>query len=237
MRIEDFENALMGLPFVEALRLGPLPVALLPSAARVEPALIDQLLTSEEAAFAAETLRHERRRDEYRRSRYLIRRISGFRGALPKFDEGDPSWPPGTLGSLTHKDGTVAVTMVPAGFCAGVGLDAEVVAKVRPEFEARLTCRGEPALLTERANALGVPRSQLLALLFSFKEALFKSHFPSGRRMFYFHDAEVLDISAQGAIRAKVLVDTGERTRAGHETGGFYLWKGDLVLTAAILPS
>lgn len=229
----------MGLPFLEAVRCGPLSVAWLPPEAAVSEAAILALLSPEETAYAA-SLRHPARRDEYRRSRYLIRALTGFGGALPRRPEGDPSWPPGLKGSLTHKDGFVGVALAPDAAYAGVGIDAEAAARVKPAFEPRLASAAEGVLLDAAAAALGVPRAQLLALLFSFKEALFKCHFPLGRRMFHFHDAEVTGIS-EGKIRARVLLTTSPLTKAGHETEGFYTWKdtskGLMALCAAILPS
>lgn len=130
--------------------------------------------------------------------------------------------------------------LVAADAFAGVGIDAELARKVRPEFEPKLASAAEGALLDRAAHELCVPRLQLLALLFSFKEALFKCHFPLGRRMFYFHDAE-LTVITDKTVKARVLLDTGPLTPAGHETEGHYVWKdttqGLMAITGATLPS
>lgn len=219
------------------MRVGSTTVAWLPPTAAVSEDTLAQHLDPAEAAYA-DTLRHDTRRAEFRRSRYLIRALTGFFGPLPKNPEGDPTWPPETLGSLTHKDGYIGVALAPADACRGLGLDAELVSKMKAGFEPRIASDAESRLLDAEAARQKVPRTQLLALVFSFKEALFKAHFPLGRRMFYFLDAEVTALT-ETAIAAKVLVPTSPYSPAGSVTGGQYVWKetasGLMVVSVAVV--
>jgi 4'-phosphopantetheinyl transferase EntD len=80
-------------------------------------------------------------------------------------------------------------------------------------------------------------RGSIIALIFSAKEALFKCHFPLGRKMFWFHDADVSQIDVKtGQIELTVLIDTSPKTLKGTVTSGnFVLNKtsdGDYWVTA-----
>ncbi len=175
------------------------------------------------------------RRDEYRRSRYLIRFLTGWKDPLPRRPAGDPSWPPGFLGSLTHKSGHVGLALAPAFAFTSFGIDAELISKLKPEFSARVLTGTEPERLA------GPDFLRRLAVAFAFKEALFKAHFPLGRKMFFFPDAELTHLDlATGAVAARVLVDTSPQTPTGHVTEGVFRFVatklGEMVLAAAIIP-
>jgi 4'-phosphopantetheinyl transferase EntD len=62
--------------------------------------------------------------------------------------------------------------------------------------------------------------------LFAAKEALFKCHFPAGRRRFWFLDAELArsgGVAGSRQVALRVLVDTGPSTPAGTVTEGYVM--------------
>lgn len=196
------------------------------------------MLTDEDRAYAT-TLKVALRKSEFERSRLLIRQLTGWRGSLAKTASGAPGWPDGYVGSLTHKDGWVGVALKRQDEAQSLGIDAEDVARLKLGFESKILTPPE----SERLGVWekdGFSRLDLLALIFSFKEALFKAVYPLGAKMFYFHDAEVTRIDrATGGVSARVLIDTSPVTPAGTTVPGhFAFWKKEgkhFVLTATEL--
>jgi enterobactin synthetase component D len=197
------------------------PLYWLPAAVPVSVAETERWLVPEELAYARE-MKASSRREEYLRTRYLLRRLTGWREPLPRTPFGGPSWPPGWTGSITHKDGHVGVALARADRAKSIGVDAEAVARVKEPFEPKILTAAESRIL----DRLEGDRVQWLAVAFAFKEALFKCHHPLGGVMFYFHDAEVLRLDpATGEIAAAVRMDTSPRTPAGAVAEGTFVWK------------
>lgn len=209
------------------LLVGELRVHWLPKQEQIAPELIRAALHPSEWS-EADSIHAPTRKDEYLRARYLLRKLTGFTDELPRRPAGDRSWPPGIVGSITHKDGHVGLCLADQVEYASVGIDAEDVARVRPELAAKICSDTEQAMLVDLAWQHGQPAQFFLALIFSFKEALFKSHYPLGGTMFYFHDAEITHLDPKTrTITARVLVPTSPRSPAGS------LWHGSYLLVPA----
>lgn len=199
---------------------------------------VDDLLSAEDIGFAAE-IKAALRKQEFLRSRALIRRLTGWKGSLAKAASGAPGWPDGWHGSLTHKDGWIGLALSRDGSYS-LGIDAEDVQRLKPGLESRILNAAESARLDGWAAGKAEVRMAHLATFFSFKEALFKAVFPLGRRMFYFPDAEIVRFGpGSGEITARLLVDASPVTPAGAEVNGHVVtWKGagrHFVLTSARL--
>lgn len=185
----------------------------------------DTELTAEDRRYAEE-IRSEPRRAEFLRSRHMIRKITGWQGTLAKTRTGAPGWPLGMTGSLTHKDGWVGLTLG-ADPDVSAGIDAEDVARVKPEFESKILTPSETKRLDEWSAGDAAQRRQLLAMVFSLKEALFKAVYPIGAKMFYFPDAEATAFdSANGRFRVRLLTNASPLTPAGAEVDAHAVnWK------------
>jgi 4'-phosphopantetheinyl transferase EntD len=191
----------------------------------------------------AETLTASRRRSEFLRARYLVRRLTGSDATLPAAASGAPSWPAGWVGSITHKDGYVGVTALPDTDWLSIGIDVEDPGRMREAFTSRLCRADEASTLQGLAVAFGWTFTDMLTLCFSFKEAVFKAHFPLGQRFFYFHDAEIIGVEVtsftppsrnpndsddyvihhRGTVRARLHCDTTPSTPSGTEVTGDFL--------------
>ncbi len=221
--------------------MGPVDIHWLSPNVEIDGDELEALLSAEECAESA-AYKSKPRRDEYRRSRFLIRRLTGWRGSLAKTAAGAPSWPDGLVGSLTHKDGFVGVAFAPAKALLGLGLDAEDTHRLKPAFEPKILNAAESALLDGLGRRYEARRLANLALIFSFKEALFKCHYPLGKKMFYFHDAEITRLDFEsGQIEARVLTDTSAETPRDHVTRGHFRFidvdHRQFVLSIASLPA
>ncbi|MGT8859946.1 enterobactin synthase subunit EntD [Enterobacter sp. 186315] len=104
---------------------------------------------------------------------------------------GEPLWPAGTSGSITHS-GTRAMAFVVANPHALIGIDCEAIL---PEEEAReikdgvIDAKEETVLIQS-----GYPFALALTLAFSAKESLFKALFPQVKEFMGFDCARVAEI-------------------------------------------
>ena len=168
----------------------------------------DLMPLPEEAPLVARSV--SKRRNEFVTVRHCARIALGEIGVAPvpilKGEKGEPCWPDGVVGSLTHCDGFRGAVVARQGEIRSVGIDAEPH-DVLP--------RG-----VLDAISLPIERSQLSTLptglhwdriLFCAKEATYKAWFPLTHRWLGFEDAHItftLDSSGSaGTFRSRILID------------------------------
>nr|WP_314876258.1 4'-phosphopantetheinyl transferase superfamily protein [uncultured Pseudomonas sp.] len=160
-----------------------------------------------------------------RQAEYLAGRVCA-RAALQQLDGRDyvpathadrsPIWPSGIRGSITHGKGWAAAVVADVASCRGIGLDQEALLD-----EARAERLAEEILTPAELQRLD--RSQLalsVTLTFSLKESLFKTLYPLTLQRFYFEHAELLEWSADGMARLRLLTDLSPEWRHGAELNG-----------------
>jgi 4'-phosphopantetheinyl transferase EntD len=214
------------VPNTDTFTFGGTEVVWLDRSHAYEPAEVDRWLVDAERVKAAD-IKAPMRRAEFERSRMLLRRLTGWQQPFLPDAQNRPSWPAGFRGSLTHKNGHVAVALAPDSRCLAVGFDCEHAGKDISHLRDKICTAHDLAVLSGvTATNPQVPLSGLIPLVFAAKEALFKCHYPLGIRMFWFHDAELtmLDIPA-GRFALRVLTDTSGQTPAGFVTEGHFIRK------------
>ena len=182
-----------------------------------------------------------KRRNEFITVRHCARIAMGELGVPPvpilKGEKGEPRWPDGVVGSLTHCTGYRGAVVGRAGAVRSVGIDAE------PHDVLPDGVLGAIALEVERHEIAALPDGlQWDRILFCAKEATYKAWFPLTERWLGFEDAHVVfDLDSPGrgttgVFVSKILVDgaalsgpplTALRGRWSVERG--------LVLTAIVL--
>jgi 4'-phosphopantetheinyl transferase EntD len=177
----------------------------------------------------------EKRRREYTTARACARRALARLGlpeaGIPTGDHGEPLWPTGVVGSLTHCDGYRACALARTADLLTVGIDAEPNAPLPDGLVADIARPEELAHLSRLARA--DPDVCWDRLLFSAKEAVYKAWFPLTGRWLGFEDA-TLDIDpTAGTFSARLLVDSRLAER-GRLTGfsGRWIVRDRLVATA-----
>ncbi|MNH41523.1 hypothetical protein D3C79_1030400 [compost metagenome] len=70
-----------------------------------------------------------------------------------------------------------------------------------------------------------------VTLTFSLKESLFKALYPIVRQRFYFEHAEVLEWSADGHARLRLLTDLSAQWHHGRELEGQFCLQDDQLLS------
>nr|QMX85607.1 4'-phosphopantetheinyl transferase [Streptomyces youssoufiensis] len=131
---------------------------------------------------------------------------------------GEPNWPDGVVGSMTHCDGYRAAALAPHTVARSIGIDAEPHAPL-PEGVLGIVSldaeRERGQQITDGAWGAGPVHWD--RLLFSAKESVFKAWYPLARRELDFTDAELtftpetVPVSGaenpayQGTFRARLL--------------------------------
>jgi 4'-phosphopantetheinyl transferase EntD len=181
----------------------------------------------------------DKRRNEFITVRYCARIALGELGFPPvpilKGEKGEPCWPDGVVGSLTHCAGYRGAVVGRDGAVRSVGVDAEPH-DVLPD--GVLDAISLPA---ERAELADLPAGvHWDRILFCAKEATYKVWFPLTKRWLGFEDAhitfEVDSSGSAGSFQSTILID-GD-TLSGpplSSLAGRWSVDQDLVLTAITL--
>jgi 4'-phosphopantetheinyl transferase EntD len=210
--------------------------AILPSAAAVAEARDDgspaELFPEEEAAVAKAV---EKRRREFASGRgcahRALARLGVAAGPVPAGERGEPLWPEGVVGTITHCRGYRGCAVARAEDLVTIGIDAEPHAALPEGVIGEITRPEELEALAELAGT--EPAIHWDRLLFSAKEAVYKAWYPLAGRWLGFEDAELTIDPRRRAFRARLLVPGP--LLAGEEVSGFagrWLVEDGIVLTA-----
>jgi enterobactin synthetase component D len=145
-----------------------------------------------------------------------------------------PVWPAHITGSITHSTGRAAAIVANKAHWRGLGMDLENL--LDAERAERLA--GEILTGPEMQRMAAGARDQLamlVTLTFSVKESLFKALYPIVQKRFYFEHAEVLEWTASGQVRLRLLTDLSSEWRNGSELDAqFALQDGQLLSLVSI---
>jgi 4'-phosphopantetheinyl transferase EntD len=168
-------------------------------------------------------------------ARDALARLGTPADGVPTGPRGEPIWPAGVVGSITHCAGYRAAAVARSSDVASVGIDAEPNA---PLPDGLLPDVAGPREVTAlRALAARDPSVHWDRLLFSAKESVYKAWFPLTGRWLGFEDAELaIDLPAR-TFEARLPAEA--RTASGRPLTGFsgrWLCGDGLVLTAVTTP-
>jgi 4'-phosphopantetheinyl transferase EntD len=180
----------------------------------------------------------EKRRREFMTARGCAREAFAKLGLPPTAiingARGEPCWPSGIVGSITHCDGYRACAVARSADIATIGIDAEPHSALPDGVLSDIAGPQELSWLSERTH--DAPHVHWDRLLFSAKESVYKAWFPIAKRWLGFEDAVVtVDIAAE-TFAARLLVPgplLGGRQVVAFS--GRWLVSDGLVLTAIAL--
>lgn len=178
-----------------------------------------------------------KRQAEYLAGRLCARaalQANGAAAVVPGTDEERaPVWPEGFCGSITHGDGWAAAVVARSSDWRGLGLDVEnrLDSARAQRLAAEILTPDELARLDPEQVALQV------TLTFSLKESLFKALFPLVRQRFYFEHAELIQWSAGGHARLRLLTDLSAEWHHGKEIDGQFSLIGERLLSLVAIPA
>lgn len=110
--------------------------------------------------------------------------------AIPIGENREPIWPFGIRGSISHTKRYAAAAVSHMSLVHGIGIDVErwMKPEAPTKLGAHITLPDELAPLVE---ASGLTASEVLTIVFSAKESLFKALYGGVGRYFGFHDARI----------------------------------------------
>ncbi|OBI94753.1 4'-phosphopantetheinyl transferase [Mycobacterium alsense] len=182
-----------------------------------------------------------KRRNEFITVRHCARIALGQLGKPPvpilKGDKGEPCWPDGVVGSLTHTAGYRGAVVGRAGAVRSVGIDAEPHDVLPDGVLEAISLEEERHEISTLPGDLHWDR-----ILFCAKEATYKAWFPLTRRWLGFEDAHIVfdfdppGRGTTGVFVSKILVD-GEALSGPPLTALRGRWSVErgLVLTGIVL--
>lgn len=169
----------------------------------------DDLWPDEQVAIASAV---DRRRHEFivgrRLARRAMERIDVAPKAIPVGQDREPIWPDGLVGSITHSRELVGVAVGPSGRSRSIGLDFEPVGGVDSAVATRILTEVEQ----DRYPFETDPGAA--TVIFSAKEAVYKTTFPLTGRWLGFEDAEIILDPDRGRFEATL------RPQADHPMAG-----------------
>jgi 4'-phosphopantetheinyl transferase EntD len=194
------------------------------------------LFPEEEALLAAAV---GSRRREFATARNCARAALAELGVTPapilRGERGEPRWPPGIAGSITHCAGYRAAAVARARDVLTIGVDAELDKSLPGGVLDIVAVPGERERL--RRLAAAAPGTGWDRLLFSAKESVYKAWFPLTGRWLGFHDVDITIDAAGGTFFARLLIEAPPA--GGFPLTGFAgLWLASrgLILTAVTVP-
>jgi 4'-phosphopantetheinyl transferase EntD len=166
--------------------------AILPDSIEVEAVsteLAEEILFPEEVALVSQAVAS--RRQEYVTGRacahVAMKRLGVASAPILAGDRGEPQWPPGVVGSITHCAGLRACAVGRASEWLSVGIDAEPNAPLPPGLIGDIAVPAELAWLRQVDDG----PTNWDRLLFCAKEAIYKAWFPQMRCWLGFEDATI----------------------------------------------
>lgn len=195
---------------------------------------LDEVLHREETALAERMV--DRRRREFTTVRGCARRaLRGLGRPRPPMvpgSAGEPTWPAGVVGSMTHCEHYRAAAVARQEDVDCLGIDAEPNAPLPAGVLARVATTPEEL---DRLRSLAAERPDVAVdrLLFSVKESLYKAWYPREGRWLGFGDA-LVRLDDGGFIADLIDPRPGGRTRRLH--GRWILAEGTIA-TAVVVPA
>ncbi len=121
---------------------------------------------------------------------------------IPVGPHGEPCWPAGVVGSITHCDGYRACAVARARELVALGIDAEPNRPLPDGLLADIARAEELPRLRELARI--APEVHWDRLLFSAKESVYKAWFPLAQRWLGFEDAVLAIDPLRGSFTARL---------------------------------
>ena len=143
-----------------------------------------------------------------------------------------PLWPQGIVGSITHAAGHVAAAVTRREVFAGLGVDVERGAPLKPELVARI-CRPDEIVRLEGLPA--AENADWYKLLFSAKESVYKAYYPLARTFLGFQDVDIVIDAQTGSFSATLVRPDAPDAAGRRDFRGRYAFGAEHVFTAVVL--
>lgn len=190
----------------------------------------DYPLTSEEACILSPRA-SKRTRERFtlgRAASHLALQHLGIDQAYPilRGQEGEPLWPAGVTGSISHCDPWTVAVVALASHRFSPGIDLENIPKAnRIAISQLICCDGEPDLL--KADNC----EKHVGLIFSAKEAIYKAIYPLCHRYIGFKEVKMVAHVQEERFEGELLTPINHRLSTGTSFRVQYRCYGDFVFS------
>jgi len=168
-------------------------------------------------------------------ARLALARLGLPEAPLGRNEDRTPRWPAGVVGCISHCAGYCGAALARQECVAGLGLDVEVIGRVRPALLPRICTAAERDALASLRRERGEGAIDWATLLFSAKESTYKCYFPLTRVPLGFHDVEIELVPAQGAFTARLLRAGAPAAAGARVFSGRYASDGKRVFSGVTL--
>jgi 4'-phosphopantetheinyl transferase EntD len=153
---------------------------------------------------------------------------------LLRNDDRTPRWPDGLVGSISHCRELCIVAVARGSTHAAIGIDVEPDAALEMPIWKKICTPGEIENLLGAATP--VERGRVARLVFSAKEATYKSVYPLLGKVFGFQDVELSIDWAQRRFTPRLDAAIAAQLPAGVVPAGRFARRGGFVFAAATVP-
>jgi enterobactin synthetase component D len=156
---------------------------------------------------------------------------------IPAQPDRAPAWPPGVVGSITHTTSYAAALVASDTHYQGIGIDCEIMLSPENLTLQRHIC------MPDELEALHAVHGdwtleQLLTLVFSAKESLFKCLYRHVQKMFGFTAARVMALDrVQQTFVMQLEQDLTPYLYRRSQWAGHFHCYGNLLMTVMLYPS
>ncbi|WP_419236979.1 4'-phosphopantetheinyl transferase family protein (plasmid) [Photobacterium leiognathi subsp. mandapamensis] len=151
---------------------------------------------------------------------------------VPMGEDRLPQWPSGYRGSISHTQGLAVAVVCHRHHYQAVGIDTETVftADQCTKLTKAIVSAVEWHDITQSGCDLSSP--QLITLMFSAKEALYKALYPQTLQFQDFGAAKLTKVSAPSAqFQIELTCDWSDAYRAGTQFNGWFQFLANTVVT------
>ena len=160
-------------------------------------------------------------------AREALKKINIEDIALSPGSAGNPIWPSGICGSITHSNGAYCAAVSKKDHNTAIGIDVENHQRIiSPKALGYILNHDEYKWLEKTAQ-----RKKIEMLIFSAKEAFFKMVYPIVKKQFYFDKVSVLPVKNTGEFSIVLNSDLGKSFRKGSIFNGYYFLNSSWILT------
>lgn len=179
---------------------------------------------------------HPKRREEFLLGRILLKKAfkNYFNLNIADFPIDKSRMPIAPLGfviSISHDADEVMVAISKINI--SIGIDLENIGRIKPSLESQILSKEEDVDFLIKESSLN--RDEVLTLVFSAKETLFKALYPLVKEYFGFEKASLLSIDTHlRTYKIKINSDLGTGDslyRNGHTFIGHFAFEGHKLLT------
>lgn len=177
---------------------------------------------------------HDRRKAEYIAGRFCALKILNSLDIacenISSNEDRTPIWPPNILGSITHSENYVSVSITNNSSILGIGRDSEFI------FPKMTAEKVKPIIIQDDELELinGLKKEEFLSLIYSAKESFYKAVYPSTKKPFYFDDVSILEIN-DSYFKIKAKKNLGPFFKTDQIFKGEFIFSDGLVHTGIII--